>query len=149
MNRVLKGIESATKAAGAVKQPLSLLQRLKGTAAAALLAADIALLTEEIQDVIAYNAENDAYAQELKAIGRLNAVLAGRYTGGQKPNGSNGGNDDDCKKEWENARDYCSDLEAMPRNSPEWKNYINVWGGNLGRCIRGQVSERCGGNRVN
>jgi hypothetical protein len=75
--------------------------------------------------------------------------LAGRYTGGKSPSAGNGGNDDDdCKKEWKNARDYCSDLEAMPRNSPEWKNYINIWGGDIGRCIRGQVSERCGGNRV-
>jgi RHS repeat-associated protein len=75
--------------------------------------------------------------------------LAGRYTGGKPPNAGGGGNDDDdCNKERRNARDFCSDLEAMPRNSPEWKNYINIWGGNFERCVRGQISERCGGNRV-
>jgi hypothetical protein len=36
----------------------------------------------------------------------------------------------------------------MSRSSAGWKKYTNIWGGNFDRCVRGQVAERCGGNRV-
>lgn len=56
--------------------------------------------------------------------------------------------DDDCEREWKNAHDYCSYLNSIPRKDPEWKKYKNIWGGSYDRCVRGQVSQRCGGNRV-
>jgi len=48
-----------------------------------------------------------------------------------------------CAAEWAEARDYCSSLMSNPGRAP------NVWGGSFDRCVRGQVSQRCGGNRVN
>ena len=56
--------------------------------------------------------------------------------------------EDDCEREWRNARDYCSYLNSIPRKGPEWKKYKGIWGGSYDRCVRGQVSQRCGGNRV-
>lgn len=70
--------------------------------------------------------------------------LAGRYNGGS----GRGGGDDDCKRQWKNAADYCSQVDDIPRKSPEWKKYINIWGGSFDRCMRGQVDERCGGNKI-
>ena len=48
-----------------------------------------------------------------------------------------------CKSEWAQARDYCSTLMTNPGRAP------NIWGGSFDRCVRGQVSQACGGNRVN
>jgi hypothetical protein len=73
--------------------------------------------------------------------------LAGRYSGGGR-SGRSGNGDGDCDNQWKNARDYCSDLMAMPRNSSQWKMFKEIWGGNLDRCINGQVDERCGGNCI-
>jgi RHS repeat-associated protein len=56
--------------------------------------------------------------------------------------------EEECNTEWRDARDYCSDLTAIPRSSPEWKKHVNIWGGSYSACVRGQVSESCGGNRV-
>jgi RHS repeat-associated protein len=56
--------------------------------------------------------------------------------------------DDGCDKEWRNAREYCAYLGSIPRKSPEWRKIRNIWGGSYERCVRGQVSERCGGNKV-
>jgi hypothetical protein len=102
----------------------------------------------------AINDLNAASADEVKAVARLNALLmtgarlapslAGRPAGG-----SGGGNDDDCKKEWKDAADYCSELDDIPRNSPRWTRELKrVFGGNMMRCMRGQVSQRCGGSKV-
>jgi RHS repeat-associated protein len=60
----------------------------------------------------------------------------------------NNNNNDDCDKLWAEARAYCSEVMAIPRDSPEWENYKEIWGGSYDRCVRGQVPERCGGNRV-
>jgi hypothetical protein len=51
----------------------------------------------------------------------------------------------ECLAEWTEARSFCSVLMSDPkrlRRSP------NVWGGSFDRCVRGQVSQRCGGNKV-
>jgi RHS repeat-associated protein len=75
--------------------------------------------------------------------------LAGRYTGSKSPSaGNNGDDDDDCEKIRRRAHDYCSGLMSIPRSSPEWKNYINIWGGSYDKCFKGQVPQRCGGNRT-
>jgi RHS repeat-associated protein len=74
--------------------------------------------------------------------------LAGRYTDRDRRPGKPGNGDKDCDQQWENARAYCADLLAMPRNSPEWKKYQELWGGNYNRCVKGQVDERCGGSHV-
>jgi hypothetical protein len=73
--------------------------------------------------------------------------LAGRYTGGGRP-GQPGNGDDDCNEQWENARDYCSELLATPRSSPDWNLFKGIWGGNFERCVKGQVDQRCGGGRI-
>jgi RHS repeat-associated protein len=54
----------------------------------------------------------------------------------------------DCPRQWIDARAYCAGLMSMSRSSAGWKKYTNIWGGNFDRCVRGQVAERCGGNRV-
>ena len=109
---------------------------------------------EEWQSVIAYNqammAKKKPFTfapmplpQFAPGTARGNPYpLAGRYSGGD-----DGGNDD-CPKRWTDARRYCSGLSAMPRRSPEWKNYKNIWGGNYDRCVKGQVPERCGGSLI-
>ena len=48
----------------------------------------------------------------------------------------------ECLREWLEAYNYCYGLQEQP-NRPR-----GVWGGSVGQCVRGQVSERCGGNRV-
>jgi RHS repeat-associated protein len=52
--------------------------------------------------------------------------------------------DDDCDKEWNEARKMCNDLLASP-NPPR-----GITGGykDVKNCARGLVSQRCGGNRV-
>jgi hypothetical protein len=52
--------------------------------------------------------------------------------------------DDGCKKEWQDARSYCSDLLAMPPS----QRPPGLWGGSYDKCVLGQVAQRCGGNRV-
>ncbi|MGH8469839.1 MAG: RHS repeat-associated core domain-containing protein [Gammaproteobacteria bacterium] len=52
--------------------------------------------------------------------------------------------DDDCEREWEDARDYCDEVAAENGFGTGW----NVTGRNYQQCVMGQVSERCGGNRV-
>ena len=74
--------------------------------------------------------------------------LAGRYTDRDRRPGQPGNGDKDCDQQWENARAYCADLLAMPRNSPEWKKYHELWGGNYNRCVKGQVDEKCGGSHI-
>jgi RHS repeat-associated protein len=61
--------------------------------------------------------------------------------------GSGGGNKDDpddCRKEWEDAREMCS--EELAKQNPS----RGITGGyrDVENCARGLVSERCGGNRV-
>ncbi len=56
--------------------------------------------------------------------------------------------DESCEKEWADARRFCAEVMSIPRNSPKWKDYQGLWGGSYDRCVRGQVSQRCGGNRV-
>jgi RHS repeat-associated protein len=52
----------------------------------------------------------------------------------------------DCDKQWQDARNYCIDLYADGyRPRPGGKG---VGGMNLEQCIAGQVTEVCGGNRV-
>jgi RHS repeat-associated protein len=48
----------------------------------------------------------------------------------------------ECAREWEQAREFCAEL--MSQGNPP----AGVWGGSFDKCVRGQVSERCGGNRV-
>jgi RHS repeat-associated protein len=96
----------------------------------------------EWQSVIAYNNAILAHPRP------SSASLAGRYTDRDRRPGQPGNGDKDCDQQWENARAYCADLLAMPRNSPEWKKYQELWGGNYNRCVKGQVDERCGGSHV-
>jgi hypothetical protein len=49
-------------------------------------------------------------------------------------------NSPECKEEWRDAIDQCREWLARP-NPPR-----GVAGKNLDECVRGQVSERCGGN---
>lgn len=49
-----------------------------------------------------------------------------------------------CTDEWAAARERCSGLLELPdRERPS-----NIWGGSYGKCVMGQVSQSCGGNRV-
>jgi hypothetical protein len=58
--------------------------------------------------------------------------------------GSSGGaQSPECKQEVSQARDYCLELMTNPGRAP------NIWGGSFDRCVKGQVSQACGGNRVN
>ena len=112
----------------------------------------------EIQTVTTINAENAAYDAEWQSVAAYNQAilahprplpLAGRYTGGKPPSAGNGGNDDDdCRKQWRDAREYCAGVGAIPRSSPQWNDYEEIWGGSYDRCVRGQVTERCGGSRI-
>ncbi len=49
---------------------------------------------------------------------------------------------DDCKKQWQRARIWCATNFGDPKYDPQ------VFGSTMEQCVRGQVSERCGGNRV-
>jgi RHS repeat-associated protein len=52
---------------------------------------------------------------------------------------------DDCNEEWRIARQRCSDILSLPANErPQ-----GIWGGSYDKCVKGQVSQLCGGNRVN
>jgi hypothetical protein len=93
-----------------------------------------------------------AFDQEMQSRDRMNQqmvqqkkaqALAGRYTGE-----GGGGDDDDCKRRWKNAADYCSQLDDLPRNSPEFKKVKNIFGRDILDCMRGQVDQRCGGNKI-
>jgi RHS repeat-associated protein len=53
-------------------------------------------------------------------------------------------NSDRCKEEWEAAHDRCSDQMSLPPR----QRIPGVWGGSYGKCLMGQVSQVCGGNRV-
>jgi RHS repeat-associated protein len=114
------------------------------------------LAYEDYQAVKDFNAENAAYADELTAIAKLNAVLlahprpvpslAGRYTLGSF---SGGDDDDECKKEWKKAGDFCSQLDDLRTNDPiEFRKWKNIFGPNIQSCMKGQVSERCGGHKI-
>ena len=126
--------------------------------AGALAAADAWLGYELYQTVNAINGENAAYDEEMQSVIAYNNAmlahppaplsLAGRYTDRDRRPGQPGNGDKDCDEQWENARAYCADLLAMPRNSPEWKKYYELWGGNYNRCVKGQVDERCGGSHI-
>ena len=50
--------------------------------------------------------------------------------------------DIDCEDEWTHARQVCEEWF----NSPERRRKLT--GSNMDQCMRGQVSERCGGNSV-
>lgn len=52
-------------------------------------------------------------------------------------------NDPECKKEWDNAKILCLNLMQT-----EDGDLSNVYGGDIFACMRGQVSERCGGNPI-
>ena len=72
--------------------------------------------------------------------------LAGRYTGG-KPSGRD--DDDECKKEWKKAGDFCSQLDDLRTNDPiEFRKWKNIFGPNILSCMKGQVSEDCGGHKI-
>jgi RHS repeat-associated protein len=47
----------------------------------------------------------------------------------------------ECDKEWADASQYCSDPNIR-------KNYPGIWGGSFSACVKGQVSQACGGNKV-
>jgi RHS repeat-associated protein len=82
-----------------------------------------------------------------KPTGKPNGApsLAGRYAGG-KPSGDD---DDDCKKEWKKAGDFCSQLDDLRTNDPiEFRKWKNIFGPNILSCMKGQVSERCGGHKI-
>ena len=49
---------------------------------------------------------------------------------------------DNCEDEWTHARQYCMEMFAL--NDPP----RGVTGKTMDQCMRGQVSERCGGNLV-
>ena len=53
-------------------------------------------------------------------------------------------NDEDCDKEWADARDMCRDELSKPNPNQ------GMTGGyrDIENCARGLVSERCGGNPV-
>ena len=121
-----------------------------------LVALDGFLAYEDYQAIQDFNAEKAAYDEEWQSVIAYNQAmlahpprpLAGRYTDRDRRPGKPGNGDKDCDQQWENARAYCADLLAMPRNSPEWKKYQELWGGNYNRCVKGQVDERCGGSHV-
>ena len=124
-----------------------------------LVALDGFLAYEDYQAIQDFNAENAAYGAEWQSVIAYNQAvlahprplpLAGRYTGGKPPNASGGGDDDDdCKKQWKDAADYCSQLDDIPRDSPRWTRELKqVFGGSISKCMRGQVTERCGGNKA-
>jgi RHS repeat-associated protein len=159
VEEALQSVKNATHAAEAAQAAPSLLESLEGPSVFALATADAQLLVAEIQTVRAISAENAAYDDEWQSVAAYNQAvlahprplpLAGRYTGGKPPNGGGGGNnDDDCKKQWKDAADYCSQLDDIPRDSPLWTWELKqVFGGSISKCMRGQVSERCGGNKV-
>ena len=52
----------------------------------------------------------------------------------------------ECKKEWEAAEDYCKKLYDSGYTPPA--NGKGVGGMNYGQCVRGHVSEECGGTPV-
>lgn len=54
------------------------------------------------------------------------------------------GLDPECEEEWRYARAYCVALLAARRLGRRFSGL----GRTLDECMRGQVSERCGGNRV-
>jgi len=51
----------------------------------------------------------------------------------------------DCKEEWADAYEYCATLGTSPQRHDKAKH---KWGGNFTKSVLGQVSQRCGGNRV-
>jgi hypothetical protein len=51
-----------------------------------------------------------------------------------------------CEKQWERAREFCIDLYANGYK-PDRKGKL-VGGKNIEQCIAGQVTESCGGNKV-
>src|SRR5262249_18879375 len=53
-------------------------------------------------------------------------------------------NDSECQKEWEDAREFCDQIAADNR----WGSGWSVGGRHYLQCVMGQVSERCGGNKV-
>lgn len=73
----------------------------------------------------------------VQAIGIVvGSVLVLSTTGDNSPHSA------ECTREWKEARDFCSELMNNPGRAP------NIWGGSFDKCVRGQVSQRCGGNRV-
>jgi len=134
-------------------------ESLEGPSAFALLIYEAKLSSELIQTVSAINAENTAYGEEWQSVIAYNQAvlahprrplpLAGRYTGGKPPStGGGGDDDDDCTKQWKKAGDYCSQLDDLPRNSPEFKKVQNIFGRDILDCMSGQVDQRCGGHKV-
>jgi hypothetical protein len=57
--------------------------------------------------------------------------------------GSTNGSDR-CREEWGRARDYCADLFSLPPS----QRPPGPWGGSYEKCVLGQVTQFCGGNRV-
>jgi RHS repeat-associated protein len=51
-----------------------------------------------------------------------------------------GTRDSECEREWATAAEFCS--QDWVRRQP------GLWGGSVDTCMRGQVSERCGGNKI-
>lgn len=49
-----------------------------------------------------------------------------------------------CEAEWRGARAKCSDLLGQPNS----QRPPGIWGGGYDQCVRGQVAQDCGGNRV-
>ena len=154
VEEALQSVKNATQAAEAAP---SLLQSLEGPSVIALGTADAQLLATEIETVNAINGENAAYDAEMQSIILYNQAmmmhprplpLAGRYTADRKPGGG-GDDNDDCDKEWRDAAEYCSQLDDIPRNSKLWTRELKkVFGGSILKCMFGQVSQRCGGNKV-
>ena len=81
--------------------------------------------------------------QAAMAKNRAQPPLAGRYA--FQPSDEDA---EECNKQWKNAAEYCSQLDDIPRDTPEWKKVVKIFGGSIFNCMKGQVSERCGGNKV-
>jgi hypothetical protein len=51
-----------------------------------------------------------------------------------------------CAQEWQSAKDYCRDFDEQGKlGQGDYEEH----GRTYAQCVRGQVSERCGGNPVN
>jgi hypothetical protein len=72
-------------------------------------------------------------------------------TGGQEEEELNEEERKACEREWKEAEDFCRAYwfpVGRPARIPTTGNGRSVYGNNYGQCVKGQVSERCGGNKV-
>ena len=50
---------------------------------------------------------------------------------------------EECEREWEEAREYCGDLRKAGKLGADGYRGMGI---TYEQCLRGQVSEACGGN---